>query len=119
MAVGLDLIELERIRAALRKQPERFTQRVFHPEELEQLNGRVDKVPGLAGRFAVKEAFQKVWPTSFGWKDVWVVKNGAKPELRYCKTIADLMEQQHMRAHVSITHARDHAAAVVVLERTE
>lgn len=117
MAVGLDLVELSRIRRAMELHPERFVRRVFHPDEVAELNDRADLVPGLGARFAAKEAFQKVWPASFGWKDVWVAKEGRKPVLRFAPELATAMEQQGLRAHLSLTHARDHAAAVVVLER--
>ncbi|MFA5551350.1 MAG: holo-ACP synthase [Trueperaceae bacterium] len=117
VAVGLDLVELGRIRRAMQSNPKRFVKRVFHPDELTELQGRIDLVPGLAARFAAKEAFQKVWPTSFGWKDVWVAKEGKKPVLRFAPELAQAMEQQGLRAHLSLTHARGQAAAVVVLER--
>lgn len=117
VAVGLDLVELERIRGALRRHPERFVKRVFHPEELAPLQDRLDKVPGLAARFAAKEAFQKCWPESFGWKDVWVVKEGPKPRLRFAPELEIAMSSAGLVAHLSLTHARDQAAAVVVLEQ--
>lgn len=117
VAVGLDLVELGRIRRAMQRNPKRFTKRVFHRDELRELEDRIDIVPGLAARFAAKEAFQKVWPYSFGWKDVWVAKEGEKPVLRFAPDLARELEEQGLRAHLSLTHARDQAAAVVVLER--
>ncbi len=118
VAIGLDLVELGRIRRAMQAHPHRFVKRVFHPDEVAVLRSRIDLVPGLAARFAAKEAFQKVWPTTFGWKDVWVEKEGPKPVLRFAPELAKAMEDQGLRAHLSLTHARDQAAAVVVLERT-
>lgn len=117
VAVGLDLVELDRIRGALTRHPERFTRRVFHPEELAPLDGRIDKVPGLAARFAAKEAFQKCWPESFGWKDVWVIKEGPKPKLSFAPELQRVLTDAGLVAHVSLTHARQQAAAVVVLEQ--
>ncbi len=116
VAVGLDLVELARVRDVLGRHPERFLQRVFHPEELEALEGRADKVPGLAARFAAKEAFQKCWSTPFGWRDVWVVKDGGRPMLRMAPALREACEREGLSAHLSLTHARDTAAAVVVLE---
>lgn len=117
IAVGLDLVELGRIRRAMQRNPKRFVRRVFHPDEVAELQGRIDIVPGLAARFAAKEAFQKVWPQSFGWKDVWVGKEGKKPVLRFAPALAAEMERQGLRAHLSLTHARGQAGAVVVLEQ--
>ena len=115
VAVGLDLVELGRIRRAMQRHPKRFVKRVFHPDEVAELEGRVDLVPGLAARFAAKEAFQKVWPTSFGWKDVWVAKEGKKPVLRFAPDLAAAMANGPAR--LSLTHDRGQAGAVVVLEQ--
>ena len=119
VAVGLDLIEIRRIRRAAERHPERFIARCFHPEELAELAGRTDVYPGLAVRFAAKEAFAKVWPSSLGWRDVWVVKDGPRPVLRASPGLARAMEDEGLVAHVSLSHADDHAAAVVVLERRD
>lgn len=117
VAVGLDLVELSRIRRVIARHPERFIQRVFHEEELSTINDRKDMVPGLAARFAAKEAFQKVWPESFGWKDVWVSKDGRKPHLSFAPELTRVMHEQRLTAHLSLTHSEKTAGAVVVLER--
>ncbi len=119
VAVGLDLVEIARIRRAAANHPDRFLARCFHPEELAELAGRRDAYPGLAARFAAKEAFAKVWPASLGWRDVWVVKEGRRPVLRTSPRLAAAMEHEGLLAHVSLSHAVDHAAAVVVLERRD
>ncbi len=118
VAVGLDLIEIARVRRAAQRHPVRFLKRCFHPEELAELEGRKDVYPGLAARFAAKEAFAKVWPSSLSWRDVWVVKEGERPVLHASKELSAAMAAEGLVAHVSLSHAVDHAAAVVVLERT-
>jgi holo-[acyl-carrier protein] synthase len=117
VTVGIDMIELERIRAVLERHPRRFVERHFHPEEIAELAGRANRVPGLAARFAAKEAFQKCWPETFGWREVWVVKEGRRPHLAFSPALTAAMLEQRLEAHLSLTHTRDHAAAVVVLER--
>ena len=117
-AVGIDLVEIERIRRALERHSGRFLERCFHPEELTWLDGRLDPAPGLAARFAAKEAFQKCWPAPLGWKDAWVVKEGPRPSLRLAQRLALELAAGGLSVHLSLTHARSHAAAVVVIERT-
>lgn len=117
VAVGLDLVDLARVRGVLDRHPERFLTRHFHPDELKDVKERHDPVPGLAARFAAKEAFQKCWPTPVGWRNVWVVKTEGRPRLELGSEVAARMLTEGLRAHLSLTHARDHAAAVVVLER--
>jgi len=119
VAVGIDMIELERVRAVLDRHPQRFLERHFHTDEIDELRGRADRIPGLAARFAAKEAFQKCWPETFGWRDVWVVKEGRRPRLAFSPALAAALLGQHLETHLSLTHTREHAAAVVILERTE
>ncbi len=119
VAVGIDMIELSRVRAVLERHPERFVDRHFHASERAELQGRSDRVPGLAARFAAKEAFQKCWPETFGWRDVWVVKEGRRPELAFSPALTAALREQRLVAHLSLTHTREHAAAFVVLERRD
>lgn len=123
VAVGHDLIELDRIRGLLEREPERY-KRLFAPVELAYVAAHRDPVPSLAARFAAKEAFQKVWPTPHGWQDVWVERAAtpdgpfpfARPTLGFAPHIAAEMQRRKWQAHLSLTHTREYASAVVVLE---
>jgi len=119
VAIGTDLVVLKRLRAVWEKHPERFLRRHFSPVEIEYCLSKVDPLPSLAVRFAAKEAFQKCWPESFGWLEVWVAMQGRKPELRFAPRIEAQMRGGHLRAHLSLSHEKSHALAMVVLERTE
>lgn len=119
VAVGLDLVEIARIRRAVERQPLKFLQRCFHPQELEEIEGRSDVYPGLAARFAAKEAFAKCWRSSLRWTDVWVVKDGVRPLLMTSDRLTTALSAERLVAHLSLTHTANQAAAVVVLERIE
>jgi holo-[acyl-carrier protein] synthase len=119
VAIGTDLVELKRLRAVWDRHPERFLQRHFAKVELEYCLSKPDPLPSLAARFAAKEAFQKCWPQSFGWLEVWVELPGRRPELRFAPRIHARMLGGHLKAHLSLSHEKSHALAVVVLERTE
>ena len=117
VAVGIDLVDLDRIALAWSRHGERFLRRCFTAEEQGLLIGRVDPVPGMAARFAAKEAFQKVYPRTLEWRDVGVAHDArGAPELHYSPTLAAELAARGWRAHLSLTHAREQAAAVVVLE---
>ena len=118
VAVGIDLVDMERIRHVLALHGERFRERHFTPVELEYCRVLKDPAPSLAARFAAKEAFQKCWPRSFGWRDVWVERQpGKRPVLAFNAAIAQEMREEGLKAHLSLSHSRDAATAVVVLER--
>lgn len=123
VAVGHDLIEISRIRRMLRREGPR-AERLFAPEELAYCARLSDPAPSLAARFAAKEAFQKVWPRPHGWRDVWVVReatpDGAfpftRPFLAFIPEIGAEMHERGWVAHLTLTHTKEHASAVVVLE---
>lgn len=124
VAIGHDLIEVERIRGLLEREPHRLD-RLFTPHELEYCWARADYAPSFAARFAAKEAFQKVWPRPHGWTDVWVQRERtpdgpfayAPPVLGFAPAITQEMAERGLVAHLTLTHTRVHASAVVVLEQ--
>ncbi|CAM4286327.1 4'-phosphopantetheinyl transferase superfamily protein [Deinococcus marmoris] len=123
VAVGHDLIEISRIRRMLEREGPR-AERLFAPEELAYCARLSDPAPSLAARFAAKEAFQKVWPRPHGWRDVWVVRTPTpdgpfgftRPFLAFAPTIEAEMQERGWVAHLTLTHTKEHASAVVVLE---
>jgi holo-[acyl-carrier protein] synthase len=119
VAVGTDIVALERLQAVWRHHPQRFLQRHFTPLEIEYCMAKAEPLPSLGARFAAKEAFQKCWPKSFGWRDVWVEMAGARPYLSFCPEIEEQMLAQGLKAHLSLSHEHTHAMAVVILERIE
>jgi len=120
--IGIDLIEIERVEHSLRKFPGRFEKRVF--TETEQAYCRAMAVPArhYAARFAAKEAFLKAIGTGkshgIAWTDVGIVNLASgQPELRITGRAFDIfLEQGVQHIHVSLSHNRQHAVAVVVLE---
>lgn len=116
VAVGIDFVDLLRIKKVWQRHPERFLYRHFTAEEIKYCRSKADPLPHIAARFSAKEAFQKCWPENHGWQDVWVVHEGVKPKLRFSESIENEMQKNGLVAHLSLTHDRDHAAAFVVLE---
>lgn len=66
LGVGIDIIEISRIRQALERHGRRFLERIFCSEELDYCLGRKDPAPHLAARWAAKEALVKSLGTGFG-----------------------------------------------------
>lgn len=124
VAVGHDLIEIARIRRLLARHGHR-ADKLFAPPELEYAARLSDPAPSLAARFAAKEAFQKVWPRPHGWRDVWVERARtpggpfpfAPPVLGFAPELAAELARRGWAAHLSLTHTKEHASAVVVLEQ--
>lgn len=83
VAVGVDIIEVDRVRKVFEKHGERFLQRVFTPTEVQQSRGKVAR---LAGRFAAKEAISKALGTGLHgvkWREMEIVQlRSGRPSVR-------------------------------------
>ncbi len=117
ISVGLDIIELARIEKVWNRYRDRFLDRHFTQEEIDYALKKANPLPSLAARFAAKEAFQKCWRESYGWKEVWVLRKGRRPELRFSDRIQKELDEKGWITHLSLTHSKESAAAVVILEQ--
>ena len=116
IAVGIDIIEIDRIERSLMEFGQRFLDRIYTPAEQAKFGNRVNE---LAGRFAVKEATSKVLGTGIRgirWREMEVLTNRrGKPVLILhggASKRAELLGLNDFS--VSITHSRTDAMAIVV-----
>ena len=116
VALGPDPVETARAERPPSRPGQRALRRLFHEEEVAYALARQNPFPSLAARLAAKEAFQKCWPESLSWKEVWVGMEGKRPALRFAPRIEARMAEEGLFAHLSLSHERSHALAVVVLE---
>ena len=123
LGTGIDLTALPRIKALLEKHEERFLARILTAEEQKALpHEAAHRVAYAAGRWAAKEAAVKALGTGFsagiGFHDIEVVTlAGGRPELRLHGKAREAAEMLGVRAaHISLSHERDMACAMVILE---
>jgi holo-[acyl-carrier protein] synthase len=117
MTVGVDLIEIERIRRSLARYPS-FRERCFTEAEQAYCDSRPNPAQHYAARFAGKEAVGKAIgfgvARAFAWRDVEIVGR-PKPDVRLSGRVASWAERVGARSlDVSLTHSRELAAAVCV-----
>jgi len=122
VGMGIDVAEVERIRAVIESQTERFLHRVYTENEIAYCEQFKNKFERYAGRFAAKEAAMKAlgtgWSRGVRWRDVEVVRErGGRPGISLkgeAKKIADALGVKHIA--LSITHTADQAIAHVIFE---
>lgn len=119
VAIGVDLIERARLLRTYQHFGERFMQRIFTSQEIEQAGGRIER---LAGRFAAKEACAKALGTGIGavaWREIEIVRlSGGKPAIQLHGRAAARAATLGLGAFdVSISDTHGHAVAVVVALR--
>jgi holo-[acyl-carrier protein] synthase len=123
VAIGIDIIEVTRIREALLR-TERFRERVFTESERAYCDSR-DAVAAqhYAARFAAKEAALKAlktgWSGGISWQDVEValLESGAPYLVLHGQVQELFMASGATVAHLSLSHTSEHAIAQVVLEK--
>ncbi len=118
MRVGVDLIEIERIRRALDRYPG-FRERCFTDAEQAYCESRRNPAESYAGRFAGKEAVGKALglgvARAFAWKDIEIVGR-PKPTVRLSGRVRVWAERVEAgRIDLSMTHSRELAAAICVV----
>ena len=122
VGLGVDIVEVDRIRKALENQP-KMVERVFTEEEAEYCGARKNRYQHFAGRFAAKEAALKALATGLAqgirWRDVEVsAEPSGQPHIHFHRKAAEVFESLHTgSALLTITHAEAYAVAVVILER--
>ncbi|RKU13155.1 holo-[acyl-carrier-protein] synthase [Candidatus Poribacteria bacterium] len=119
--IGIDIIEVERIRCLSLRWGSRFEHRVYTPQELAYCGKTQIRYARLAARFAAKEATLKALGTGLtvgmNWKDVEVCADAAgKPSLvLHGKVKQYASELGVVTTFVSLSHAVDYAVAQVIL----
>jgi holo-[acyl-carrier protein] synthase len=123
VAIGIDIIEVARIREVLERTL-RFRGRVFAIAEQAYCDGRgAMAAQHSAARFAAKKsalkALQTGWRGGIGWQDIEIAsRNSGAPYLILHGQVLELFNSSGATAtHLSMAHTREHAIAEVILER--
>jgi len=120
IALGLDLVEVSRIRDLLGRHGERFKERMFSPAEQNYCDSQAEPAINYAARFAAKEAVAKALGTGFaegvGWADIEVLRaDNGQPSIALHHGAAERARQLGIdQVLVTLTHTKDAAAASVV-----
>src|SRR5215469_4277472 len=116
MRVGIDMIEIDRVRAALARRP-RFAERVFTDEEQRYCLSRPSPAQHFAARFAGKEAVGKAigFGVPFTWREI-EISGRPKPSVSLSGRTAAWAERVQAGAiDLSMTHSKGLAAAVAIV----
>ena len=122
VGLGLDISEIDRIEAALKRHGAAILQRLYTPEEVAYCESHRNKFERYAGRFAAKEAGMKAlgtgWRRGVRWRDFEVVRQASgKPTLRLAGVALQIAQGMGVKnISLSITHSGNLALAEVIFE---
>lgn len=119
--IGLDVIEVERVAEKIQKE-QGFRELVFAAAEIEYCEPKAHKYEHYAARFAAKEALFKAlgtgWASGTSYNEIIILGDEAgKPEVRFTgETGVTLKYLDLSKINISLSHLKNIAAAVVVIE---
>lgn len=123
LGLGVDIVEIDRMRQMLDVNRERLIERLFTEGESRYALGRVEPAPHFAARVAAKEAAYKALAgnplaRAVGWREIEVClrEDGAPYLLLHGRAEQRAAEMGVVRTLVTLTHSKTAAVAVVVLE---
>ncbi|WP_224995961.1 holo-ACP synthase [Cesiribacter sp. SM1] len=119
---GIDIVEVDRIRESIEKN-ERFKTLVFSTDEILYCEKQATAYQSYAARFAAKEALFKAlgtgWRGKLAFNEVSVVNDQwGKPYIHLTgDTLKTVEALGSTNIHISISHAKAYATAVVIIEK--
>jgi len=122
VGTGIDIAEVERIAQSIARFGGRFKERVFTADEIRYCESKANHAERYAARFAAKEAGMKAigtgWSRGVTWRDIEVRRlPGGRPTIVFHGKAGEIFAKLGgVRVHLSITHTKQTAMAVVIVE---
>jgi holo-[acyl-carrier protein] synthase len=123
VGVGIDLVDLERIRTLLASKGEHAMARFFSDREREYLGTRADATGHAAARIAAKEAVYKAMQAlpgarGVGWREIEVSRDPeGRPAIQLHGLAARVSDERGgLRIQISLTHSATSAGAIAIVE---
>ncbi|WP_041702081.1 holo-ACP synthase [Prosthecochloris aestuarii] len=117
--IGVDIVDISRIKASFEKYGESFLQRVLTGNEIRHCRKKPDMMASVAARFAAKEALSKALgrgiSEAFGWQSVEVLNDG------FGRPVVNVLDKslgiEASSIKISLSHDGPFAVAFVLLDR--
>ena len=123
LGIGIDIIEVARVKASHERFGERFLNRLLLADEIAYCLSHKNPAPFIAARFAAKEAISKAFGTGIGaqlgWQDMEICKkkSGEPFVVLHGKGKKLFKSRRAKNLLISLSHTVNYAAATAVLER--
>jgi len=117
--IGVDILEIERIRRSMERYGDRFLGKVFTAQEIAYCTGKSNVCQHFAARFASKEALSKAlatgWRGELRWKDVEVINDtSGQPHIALHGPLRKSLSASSI--FVTLSHSETHVVAIVLIE---
>lgn len=123
IGIGVDIIEIERIRKSIERFGDHFLNKIYTQNELDYCLAKHNKYQHLAARFAAKEAIYKAiasgWEKEATWKNIEITneQNGL-PIVKFLGKLNDFISDGK-EIKISLSHSENYVVAVAIIYKNQ
>ena len=119
IGIGVDIIEIDRVKNSVDKFGEQFLNKIFTKNELDYCLSKANKYQHLAARFVAKEAVSKAlatgWNNEFNWKNVEIFnKPNGMPYVELKGNLKSFLSDDK-NLKISMSHSRDYVVCFAII----
>jgi holo-[acyl-carrier protein] synthase len=123
IGIGIDIIEIERIKKSVDSYDEKFLNKIYTKRELDYCLSKPNKYQHLAARFAAKEAVYKAISSIsglvVGWKNIEIFNEpNGMPVVKLSGKVKEILSHDR-ELKISISHSRDYVACVAIVYKND
>ena|ERR1017187_3733120 len=123
IGIGIDIIEISRIKKSIEKFGDHFLGKIFTPGEIEYCENKASKYQHYAARFSAKEAVAKAlstgWNNEFSWQNIEVFNEPTgMPYIKLTgKLESFLADGKELK--ISMSHSQDYTTCVAIIYKSD
>ena len=119
LGIGIDIIEIERIKQSVDQFGDHFLNKIYTKKELEYSLSKSNKYQHLAARFAAKEAIYKALSSDtdkvYSWQDVEIYnETNGLPKVNFFGSLKDYLNK-NKQLKISMSHSENYVTCVAIL----
>jgi len=117
--IGVDIIEIERVKESVDKYGDQFLNKIYTEKELDYCLSKVSKYQHLAARFAAKEAVFKAistgWSKEIGWHDIEIYNETNGMPLVKLRNGLESFLSNDKSLKISMSHSKDYVVCMAIV----
>ncbi len=122
IGIGIDIIEIDRIKQNVEKYGEKFLAKIYTPTEIEYCQSKASKYQHFAARFAAKEAVYKAlatgWQEELSWQDIEISNKPTGMPIAKLKGKLKAFLSDNKDLKISISHSENYVTCVAIIYKT-
>lgn len=119
IGIGIDIIEIDRIKSSIEKYGDNFLSKIYTPVEIDYCNSKANKYQHFAARFAAKEAIYKAlatgWQKDLHWQDIEISNLPTGMPVASLKGKLKKFLSDDKELKISLSHSNNYVTCVAII----